>query len=179
MPVLAAAMAVAQSVPVADNLRRLVSQEDTDDDQRITVHDRTTPFAIHDDHGGAVRTLTNFYQMSVLLQDLQQANEEHQSKIAMDNLQLEESALDRTHRFIKDYFWNSLTRRIDAGHLDQVVRDPKTTANYDYLYVPAADPVAVKYFQALEHSDLGQHRSPALKVVRLPAPDKINGAFVR
>ena len=32
----------------------------------------------------------------------------------MDNLQLDESAVDRTHRFIKEYFWNALTRRIDA-----------------------------------------------------------------
>jgi hypothetical protein len=34
--------------------------------------------------------------------------------------------------------------------LDQVVRDPKTAAKYDYLYVPAADEVAVKYFQSSE-----------------------------
>ena len=97
----------------------------------------------------------------------------------MDNLQLEESPLDRTHRFIKDYFWNALTRRIDAHHLDQVVRDPKSAAKYDYLYVPADDSAAINYFRALENSKLGQHRSPALKVVVLPPPDKITGTFVR
>src|SRR6516164_1579656 len=97
----------------------------------------------------------------------------------MDHLQLDETAVDRTHRFIKDYFWNALTRRIDAGHLDQVIRDSKSAGKYDYLYVPAADALAMKYFQAIEKSDQGQHRSPALKVVALPPPEKITGAFVR
>src|SRR5580692_11073487 len=149
---LAAHVAAAQTIPVADNLWRLVAQEDTDGDQKITVHDRTTPFIIHDDHGAPVRTLTNFYEMSVLLQELTRTEDRHTNEISMDNLQLDESAVDRTHRFIKEYFWNALTRRIDAQHLDQVLRDSKTSGLYDYLYVPAADPVAVKYFQSIENS---------------------------
>ncbi len=164
---------------MADNLWRLVAQEDTDSDQKITIHDHTTPFTIRDDDGAAARTLTNFYQMSVLLQELKRADDQHATETRMDNLQLDESAVDRTHRFIKDYFWTALTRRIDAQHLDQVVRDPKTAAKYDYLYVPAADTAAIKYFSAIASSNLGQHRSPALKVVVLPPPEKITGAFVR
>ena len=179
-PVLLTASSVlAQTIPVADNLWRLVAQEDTDGDQKITLHDHTTPFVIRNTDGTATRTLTDFYQMSVLLQALKQADDQHQKEIGMDNLQLDESALDRTHRFIKEYFWNALTRRIDAQHLDQVVRDSKVTSKYDYLYVPAADPVAVKYFQSIENSHLGQHRSPALKVVVLPPPEKFTGDFVR
>jgi alpha,alpha-trehalase len=174
-----AATAFSQSVPVPENLWRLVAQEDTDGDGQITVHDRVTPFAIHDASGAVTRTLTNFYQMSVLLQELKRADDQQQLETTMDHLQLDESAVDRTHRFIKDYFWNALTRRLDAQHLDQVVRDAKTSAKYDCLYVPAADAVAVKYFQAIESSDLGRHRSPPLKVVLLPAPDKITGDFVR
>jgi len=97
----------------------------------------------------------------------------------MDNLQLEESALDRTHRFIKEYFWNALTRRIDIHHLDHVLRDSKSAAKYDYLYVPAGDAVAIKYFRDLENSKLGQHRWPPLKVIILPPPEKITAAYVR
>ena len=37
----------------------------------------------------------------------------------------------------------------------------------------------VKYFQAVEKTPPNKNRSPALKVVVLPAPDKITGAFVR
>lgn len=171
--------ALSQIVPVSENLWRLVAQEDTDGDQKITVHDHATPFAIHNQNGATARTLTNFYQMSVLLQELKRADDQHQKEITMDNLQIDETAVDRTHRFIKEYFWNALTRRIDAKHLDQVVRDSKTAAKYDYLYVPADDAAAVKYFQSLESSNLGQHRSPALKVVVLPPPEKITGDFVR
>jgi alpha,alpha-trehalase len=168
-----------QTVPVADNLWRLAAQEDTDGDQKITVHDHVTPFVIRDRNGAGAHMLTNFYTMSVLLQELKRADDAHTNTVVMDHLQLDESAADRTHRFIHDYFWNALTRRIDAQHVDQVVRDSKTTAKYDYLYVPADDAVAIKYFQAIANSNLGQHRSPALKVVALPPPDKITGDFVR
>jgi alpha,alpha-trehalase len=176
---LATATGLCQSVPVADNLWRLVAQEDTDGDEKITVHDHVTPFVIRDTQGASQRTLTNVYELSVLLTELKRADDQHEKELTMDNLQLDETAAERTHRFIKEYFWNALTRRIDARHLDQVVRDPKVTAKYDYLYVPAGDPVALKYFQGIEQSPLGQHRSPALKVVQLPSPDKITGALVR
>ena len=53
--------------------------------------------------------------MSVLLQELKRADDQHEKEATMDNLQLDEYAVDRTHRFIKDYFWNALTRRIDAA----------------------------------------------------------------
>src|SRR5208282_419619 len=176
---LAAIAAFSQTVPVADNLWRLVAQEDTDGDQKITVHDHTTPFVIHDQNGAAVRTLTNFYQMSVLLQELKRADDQHTKETSMDNLQLDESPVDRTHRFIKEYFWNALTRRIDAAHLDQVVGDSKAAGKYDCLYVPAADEVAVKYFTSVGNSNLAKNRSPELKVVLLPSPDKFTGEFVR
>ena len=175
---LTTAPAFAQTVPVSDNLGRLVAQEDTDGDQKITIHDRVTPFIIRDQRGAA-RTLTNFYQMSVLLQELKLADDQHLKETTMDHLQLDESAVDRTHRFICENFWNALTRRIDAAHLDQVVRDSKTDAKKDYLYVPAGDPVAVKYFKDLEKTDLGHHRTPPLKVVVLPPPDQITGEFIR
>ncbi len=177
--ILATASAFAQTVPVTENLWRLVAQEDTDGDKKITIHDQTTPFEIHSQNGAALRALTNFYQMSVLLQELKRADDQHEQETTMDKLQLDESAVDRTHRFIKDFFWNALTRRIDAQHLDQVVRDPKVTAKYDYLYVPAADEVAVKYFQSIGNSNFAKNRSPELKVVLLPSPDKITGEFVR
>ena len=65
--ILGVSAAFSQTVPVADNLWRLVAQEDTDGDQKITIDDRVTPFVIHDQNGAMVRTLTNFYEMSVLL----------------------------------------------------------------------------------------------------------------
>ena len=176
---LTTAVAWSQTIPVPGNLWRLVAQEDTDGDHKITIHDQTTPFEIRADNGVTVRTVTNVYQLSVLLQELKRADDRHTGNVAPDELRLDESPVNRTHRLIREYYWDALTRSIDAGHLDQVVRDPKVASKCDYLYVPGSDPVAVKYFQELEKTAAEQNRSPALKVVILPAPDKITGDFVR
>lgn len=64
---LVAASAPAQTVPVTRNLWRLVAQEDTVGDQKITVHDRVTPFALQDANGATVLVVSNVYPLSVLL----------------------------------------------------------------------------------------------------------------
>lgn len=171
--------ASAQTVPVADNLWRLVAQEDTDGDKKITVHDHTTPFEIRDQTGGDARGVTNVYQLSVLLQELKQADDRRHPEIALNQLRLDENVVDRTHRLIQEHYWDALTRRVDADHVNQVVHDTKVVSKDDYLYVPGADGAAVNYFEAVAKAAAAQNRSPALKVVLLPAPDKITGAFVR
>lgn len=176
---LATASALSQTIPVTYNLWRLVAQEDTDGDQKITVHDRATPFQLRDAAGVTIRTVTNTYPLSVLLQELKQADDQHQEHLAMNELPLDENIVDRTHRFIQTKFWDALTRRIDGDHVDQVVHDAKAKSKFDYIYVPAADTNAVNYFQALEKYKNDRHCSPPLKVVLLPAPDKITGEFVR
>jgi len=168
-----------QTIPVTDTLWRLAAQEDTDGDQKITIHDHVTPFVIRDQSGAEVRILTNFYEMSVLLQELKRAGDLHTNEINMDHLGLDESVVERTHRLIKDKFWNALTRRIDAASLDEVERDSKSDAKHDYLYVPGNDPVAVKYFEDLAKVSREKHHSPPLKVVLLPTPDKFTSDFVR
>lgn len=169
----------AQTVSVAETLARVEAQDDTDGDKKITVHDRVTPFLLRDKNGVALRALTNFYQLSVLMQECKRALDAHESEAPMDHLQLDETAVERTHRFIKEYFWNALTRRIDAGNLDDVVRDSKVSSRYEYVYVPSGDAAAVKYFADIANSAEGRHRFPPLKVVVLPPPEKITAAFVR
>src|SRR5580658_4249793 len=95
-----------QTVPVSENLSRLVAQEDTDGDRKITIHDHTTPFEVRNENGEAVRTITNVYQLSVLLQELKSADDRHLRAVALDQLSLDESAADRTHRLIKDFYWD-------------------------------------------------------------------------
>ncbi|HEY9509469.1 MAG TPA: trehalase family glycosidase, partial [Verrucomicrobiae bacterium] len=168
-----------QSVPVAENLWRLVEQQDTDGDLRITVHDHITPFQVREKGGAVAEIVTNVYPLSVLLQELKRAEDERHSEIALDQLRLNEPAADRTHRLIRDVYWNALTRRIDAEHIDQVVHDSKVQSKFDSIYVPASDPVAVKYFQEVEHVAAERNRAPALKVVVLPEPEKITSEFVR
>ncbi len=176
---LALPSACAQTIPVSETLWRLVTQEDTDGDRKITIHDRVTPFVIRDEAGTPVQTVVDEYQLSVLMQELRRAEDQETNKIAMAHLELDESIVDRTHRLIRDVYWDALTRRIDASNINEVVGDAKVASKYDCIYVPGSDPVAVKYFQALEQSSPARHRSPALKVVILPAPDKITGALIR
>jgi alpha,alpha-trehalase len=171
--------APAQTIPVPNNFWQLVAQEDTDHDQKITVHDHTTPFEIRDDKNADVRVITNVYQLSLLLQNLKQADDQHTPEISLSNLRLNEDIVDRTHRLIKNVYWDALTRRIDAAHVDEVVHDPKVVSKDDYIYVPAADKAAVNYFEGVEKTAAEEKRSPPLKVVLLPTPDKISGAFVR
>jgi alpha,alpha-trehalase len=177
--VLTASLAFSQTVPVSENLWRLVAQEDTDNDQKITVHDHTTPFEIRDEKGVDVRSVTNVYQLSVLMQELRQADDQHTTTMPMNQLKLDEDIVDRTHRFITTKFWDALTRRIDADHIDQVVHDPKAQSKFDYIYVPSADKEAVQYFEAQEKAHNARHRSPPLKVVALPSPDQFTGEYVR
>lgn len=175
---LVAAAARAQSIPVTENLWRLAPQEDTDGDHRITIHDRVTPFELRDGAGAAILTLTNVSTLSVLLQELKRADDEHRAAIDLTQLRLNENIVDRTHRLIREYDWDALTRRIDADHLEQVVHDDKVVSKDDYIYVPGSDETAVRYFRALERDAAKRGRFPELKVVVLPPPEKINASFL-
>jgi hypothetical protein len=65
---------ISSPIPVMQNLWQLVEQEDTD-------HDRTTPFTIRDPQGAPVRVVTNECQLSILLQELKHAEDQHVSQI--------------------------------------------------------------------------------------------------
>ena len=67
---------VGQNVPVSENLWRLEAQEDTDGDRRITVRDKVTPFEVRGPFGIA-ETVTDMHQLSILLQELKRAQDQH------------------------------------------------------------------------------------------------------
>jgi alpha,alpha-trehalase len=165
-----------QTIDVPYNLARLVAQEDTDGDKKITIHDHLTPFEIYGTNGVAIKKIQDAYPLSVLLQELKRADDAHRFTIPLSEINFNESAAARTHRMIREYYWNALTRQIDAEHLSQVVHDPKSQSKNDYLYVPAADTNAVNYFESLEKTGQG---NSSVKIVLLPSPDKVTGAFVR
>jgi alpha,alpha-trehalase len=166
----------AQIISVPDNFARLVAQEDTDADKKITVHDHVTPFEIRGTNGTTVETIKGVYPLSILLQSLKRAEDENRFEISLAEINFTEPAALRTHRMIKEYYWDALTRRIDAAHLGRVVADPKSDSADDYLYVPAADTNAVRYFESLSKSAVTSH---PLKIVLLPSPGKFTGQFVR
>ena len=170
---------LSQTINVPDNLARLVAQEDTDGDKKITIHDHLTPFEIRGTNGEAIETIQGAYPLSVLLQDLKRAEDARRFELSLKEMNFDEPAAERTHRLIENFYWNALTRQIDAEHLDQVVHDPKAQSKDDFVYVPASDTNAVHYFESVEKAEAARSRLPALKIVLLPPPGKITGAFVR
>lgn len=168
-----------QTIDVPDNLARLVAQEDTDGDKKITVHDHLTPFEIYATNGAAIEQIKGAYPLSVLLQELKRASDANCMQMPLSQIHLDEPVTARTLRLIQDDYWNALTRRVDASELGKVVHDPKAGSGDDYLYVPAADTDAVAYFQRVEKSEAAVNRSPPLRIVLLPSPQSINGDFVR
>jgi alpha,alpha-trehalase len=128
----------------------LEKQEDTDNDQRITVHDRITPFQLQTLQGKTVLTVSNVYELSVLLQELKRAEDRHEAEVPLTSIRLAENIVERTHRLIKDVYWDALTRRIDAAHFDAVLPDSKVRSKCDFLYMPASDTPAMRYFQRCE-----------------------------
>lgn len=175
----ATSRAFCQTIDVPDNLARLVAQEDTDGDKKITIHDALTPFEIRGTNGAVIGQIDGAYQLSILLQELKRASDEARLQMPLDSIDFNEPVTVRTLRLIRDYYWNALTRRIDARHLDEVVHDPKVASKDDYLYVPALDTNAVDYFEAVGRSEAAAGRSPPLKIVLLPPPARVTGDFVR
>jgi alpha,alpha-trehalase len=171
-----AASSPSQIISVPDNFARLVAQEDTDGDKKITIHDHLTPFVICGTNGTPVETIQGAYPLSILLQTLKRTDDEHRFEMPLDEIHFDEPVVAHTHRLIRDFYWDALTRRIDADDLDRVVPDPKADSKDDYLYVPAADTNTVRYFESLEKNTGG---SRTLKIVQLPSPDEVTGAFVR
>ena len=171
--------AFSQTIDVPDNFARLNAQEDTDGDKKITVHDHLTPFEIRGTNGADIEQIQGAYPLSVLLQELKRDDDEDRFQVPLADIDLTEPVTARTLRLIKDYYWNALTRRIDAAHVDKVVHDPKVASKDDYLYVPASDPDAVAYFESVGRIEAAANRSPPLKIVLLPSPENVTGDFVR
>jgi alpha,alpha-trehalase len=171
--------ALSQSIPVQENFSRLTAQEDTDGDKRVTIHDRLTPFELRDSKGAIVLVVSDVYRLSVLLQELDWAIRQNRTEVMVAELKLDETVVDRTSRLIKELYWNALTRRIDAGHVDEMLREDKITSQQDFIYVPAKDEAALRYFKGIERAATESNRSPALRVVALPGPEKLTADFVK
>jgi alpha,alpha-trehalase len=163
---------------VAQNLARLLEEKDTNKDKRITVDDACS----QDDNGGDRRfrlkaydgksyEVSGTYYLSNLLQELKTAQDAGRESVDFDRIF--ENPVHRISRSIRDLYWKGLTRRIDGPDLDAVLGDEKvSTAGVRYLYVPADDPEAFRYFSEVARRQSGLK----LEVVRLP--EKITPGYV-
>ena len=173
----------AQPIPVdvQANLQRLIAEEDTDDDQKITVEDVSLKthgrgdrrFSLLSTNGRRYEVVGTYY-LSNLLQELKLADDQGFKTSQIDFQKIFENPVERVSRSIREIYWDGLTRRIDKANLDQLLTDEKIAAGgFRYLYVPATDPETYEYFLEV----VQQRPDLQLRVERLPA--KITPQYVK
>ncbi len=156
---------------ISKTLEGLLSQEDTDQDNKITVEDKgPKKFEITSTNGDSYM-VEGTYHLSNLLQELaleQQLGKEI-ARIPLEKI--EEAPTNRISRMIKDYFWDDLTRTVDKDGLDKILGDEKTDLSLQRLYIPIDDIAGQEYYKSL------QINIPDLEVVILP--QNISPAYVK
>jgi len=147
---------------ISETLQKLLNQEDTDGDKKITKEDKgPQSFVIHSEKGKAYE-VKGIYFLSNLLQELALEKNLGKTEAIIPLSKIEEAPSVRISRMIRDYFWNDLTRTVDVQGLDKILSDDKSEAEIQRIYVPYTDKVAAKYFSGL------QKTHPNLKVETLP-----------
>ena len=68
--------------------------------------------------------------------------------IVLDQKRLFENPLQKLSRYIRDSFWNNLTRRLDASNIEKAGKDPKdrTSDPRPRIYVPRGAPEQFEYY---------------------------------
>ena len=168
-------------VNVADNLGRLIQEEDTDGDRKITVEDTRA----QDGERGDQRfwlvaknhkryEVVGTYYLSNLLQELKLAEDAGRALAPIDFTRVFENPVRRISRSIRETYWDALTRRIDEGGLPQVLIDEKLVAGgFRYLYVPHSHMEAYAYFSGLAK------RQPDLRLGVERLPVSVTPEYVR
>lgn len=131
---------------ISETIARLLTQEDTDNDKRITIEDKgIKKFNLQCDENEVV--VEGTYFLSNLLQELILAQERGSDFIETEKVF--ELPANRISRMIKDYFWNGLTRTMDEKGLEKIVADSKSKTEKAIVYVPFTDDFAFEYYKNL------------------------------
>ena len=114
------------------------------------------------------------YSLAILLQELFFATQRGERYLELSSSQLAEDPLHRLARFIKERFWDNLTRQMDASGIAAAARDPKTADSQPRIYVPAGAPKQYAYYTELANAkpEIG------LDVQWLP-PGEVNAEFIK
>jgi len=154
-------------------LDRLIEEEDTDGDRKITVEDtRSSDNGKGDKHFWIQASdqtryeVVGTYYLSNLLQELTLARDQGLATAPIASAKIFESPVNRLSRTIREVFWDGLTRRLDKDHLEQVLSDEKMDSDaVRYLYVSHSDETTYSYFSNLSTINTGLK----LQVKLLPA----------
>ena len=148
------------TVDAKQQMSLLLKTSDTDRDRKITVLDRNTIFWLEDNEKKK-REVSGAYHLSNLLQELKLASDAGKNQILAERIF--ENPVTRISRSIRELYWDGLTRRVDAENLAQALPDSKLPkSEWRYVYVPAADTMAVDYFTKAASA------TPSLKIKVVP-----------
>lgn len=158
---------------IQDTLDRLLQQEDTDGDKKITVEDKGPKAFEIKSISGEDYTVKGTYHLSNLLQELVIAKNEGHEVAEIPLHHIEELPSVRVSRMIRDYFWNGLTRTMDEKDIEGLIHDTKNEALASSklrIYIPFRDKRALQYYQGLKKK---------LPVEAIQLPEVVTPQFVK
>ena len=149
---------------IESTLEKLLLQEDTDGDKKITVEDKGTKTFKLVSIEAESYTVKGTYHLSNLLQELVIVKNEGKQIAKIPLSKIDELPVNRISRMIRDYYWKGLTRTMDAKGIERLIHDTKNenlTSNVLRIYVPFKDEQALNYYKSLEDKY-------AIETIRLP-----------
>lgn len=167
---------------VKTTLEQLLTDEDTDNDKKITIDDPHIAGTQRGDkrfwlelNNGQKYEISGTYYLSNLLQELSLASEAGKETADISAGKIFEPPVERITRSIGQYYWDGLTRRIDEKGLSKILGDEKTTTldGLHHLYIPPSDQQAYKYYSSIAAA------RPELKMKVDLLPEKITASYVR
>lgn len=166
---------------ISQTLQKLLAQEDTDGDKKITIEDqgpKAFEIEVYDNSDLPLRspvgreshkldfakayTLKGTYHLSNFLQELALEKALGKTEAIIPLWKIEEQPTARISRMIKDYFWDDLTRTIDKEGISKILTDTKAEDKVKRIYVPTTDPNGIAYYTSLK-TDF-----PGIEVITLP-----------
>ncbi|TDI81184.1 MAG: trehalase [Bacteroidetes bacterium] len=160
-------------VDIDKSLKLLLKQEDTDDDKKITIEDAGPKYFELESTTGEKLAIEGTYHLSNLLQELILAKDVGAETMNIPISKIEEPPVVRISRMIREYYWDGLTRRMDAGGIEALLADTKNESiegSVLKVYVPNNDTLALAYYGELQ-------KKLAIEVVQLP--EKVTPEYVR
>lgn len=158
---------------IQDTLSKLLHQEDTDGDKKITIEDKGLKTFVVKTTSGEDYIIKGTYHLSNLLQELAIAKLEGCNVAKIPLSKIEEPPVTRISRLIKDYFWEALTRTMDKNGVEDLIHDTKNeslTSSKLRIYIPYQDSVAFNYYKNLESS---------LPIETIQLPENVTPQFVK
>jgi len=159
---------------IAATLEKLLLQEDTDGDKRITIDDKgPKAFSIPTDLEEQY-VVKGTYHLSNLMQELVIAKNDGNELAKIPLSKIEELPVNRISRMIKNYYWKGLTRSMDEKGIEGLIHDTKNetlASEILRIYVPFGDKIGLNYYKDLE-------KKYSVKVVQLPgnvSPEYVKG----